>query len=82
MLLIKDVKLKKEEAGEAKGGGNGGRRRGVNRRFQGQRGASINAASKLKGDTEELHENVYDCDVANQSKLFTATTKKVANYAL
>ena len=81
MLFTKDIKPKKEEAGKAKGRNNTGRRRRANRRFQGQRRKTINTASKFKGDTEELHRHVYNCGKADQSDLFTTTTKKVANNA-
>ena len=37
--------------------------------------------SLLQRETEELHGEIYDIGVTNETDLFTTTTKKVASYA-
>ena len=65
-----------------KEGGSDKNRRYRGRRNQPRQGVNTpTATAKYKGDTEELHCEIYNIGVPNQAELFTSTTKKVASYA-
>ena len=58
---------------------NKSRRRGGNRHFQNARRTVTTA--KFKGKTNDLDGHIFDVGVANQSQLFSTTTKEVVEYA-